>query len=303
MKIAYLILAHDNPKHLYRLVQSLRHENAVIFIHIDRKSNIEDFAASKIFPEVVFISERVKVYWGGFSMIKATLNLLSAAFSHHRFDCFQLLSNSDYPVKSNAFIMAALTRSNAQHIECMKMPLSHKPLSRLENFTLEGGRNKHGLKAKLIRAINRCLAAFARQHKRNYKKHLGDLQLYGGSQWWILTHACVKYILDFLQKHPSYLKAFHYSFCPDEIFFQTIVMNSPFRTNVKDSLTYADWTRPEYKPQDSPPAEIEEHHLEVIKEKKHILFARKFSARNYHLLDIIDQQLRTAQETATWLED
>jgi len=70
-------------------------------------------------------------------------------------------------------------------------------------------------------------------------------------------------------------------------------MNSPFRTNVKDCLTYADWTGPENKPETCHPAEIKAQHLEALKEKKHLLFARKFSARNYPLLDIIDRQLRT----------
>ena len=41
--IAYLILAHDNPYHLRRLVNALSSDSSVFFIHIDKKSSFSDF--------------------------------------------------------------------------------------------------------------------------------------------------------------------------------------------------------------------------------------------------------------------
>ena len=49
---------------------------------------------------------------------------------------------------------------------------------------------------------------------------------YGGSSLSSLTPETIKCILDFVNDHPDYIKFHEYSFCPDEIFFQTILLNS-----------------------------------------------------------------------------
>ena len=43
MKHAFLIIAHDNPELLKVLVDLLDHPDCDIFIHIDLKSDIEQF--------------------------------------------------------------------------------------------------------------------------------------------------------------------------------------------------------------------------------------------------------------------
>ncbi|MCV3554524.1 beta-1,6-N-acetylglucosaminyltransferase [Pediococcus ethanolidurans] len=44
---------------------------------------------------------RVSVTWGGFSIVKAELNLIRTANSYGQFGHFHLLSGEDLPVKSN----------------------------------------------------------------------------------------------------------------------------------------------------------------------------------------------------------
>jgi len=68
-KICYLILAHADPAHLEKLVSTLDYKSR-IFIHLDAKSEMSDFADIKLPKSAKFISKRVKVYWGGISMIK-----------------------------------------------------------------------------------------------------------------------------------------------------------------------------------------------------------------------------------------
>ena len=41
---------------------------------------------------------------------------------------------------------------------------------------------------------------------------------------------------------PEILEFFKHTVCPDESFFQTIVMNSPFKTTQKNNLTFVDWS-------------------------------------------------------------
>src|SRR5690349_19353849 len=99
MKIAYLILAHNTPNHLSRLVRALDSANAAFFIHVDRKSDISPFRKGLSQPNTTFLEDRVAVYWGDFSDVRATIELIKKALSHS-FEpvYFVLLSGADYPL-------------------------------------------------------------------------------------------------------------------------------------------------------------------------------------------------------------
>ena len=43
MKLAHLILAHNNPMQLERLVKRLSHPDADVYIHLDSKTDVADF--------------------------------------------------------------------------------------------------------------------------------------------------------------------------------------------------------------------------------------------------------------------
>ena len=230
MKLAYLIIAHSNPKLLRRLVESIRHEGVTIFIHIDSKSDINQFSDLAIYDNVVFLPHRIAVYWGDFSLTQAILNLLEFAHSYGHFDYYQLLSGVDYPVKGNDVIMEVLSSSNSQFMEYYKMPVSHKPLERLENFWVKGAyKNSNRFQSLTVRVLNKALRQLAYVYKRDYRKYIGNLELYAGSTWWTLSGECVDYVLGFLRQNPQYFKAFRFSLHADEMFFHTIILNSPFR--------------------------------------------------------------------------
>jgi hypothetical protein len=101
--IAFLILAHDQPKHLARLLRALEHDRHVFFIHIDAKSDLGMFerSVSRSATNVVFLkgNDRFRIHWGGFSIVKATLRLVEVARTYRKgFDRFVLLSGAYYPI-------------------------------------------------------------------------------------------------------------------------------------------------------------------------------------------------------------
>ena len=104
MKIAYLILAHNTPNHMQKLISSLSSDSSTFFIHIDKKSNIKDF--NKIVGNnITFTKSRISVFWGEFSQVEAILVLIRTAMSNAiKFDRFVLLSGADYPVKTFKYI-------------------------------------------------------------------------------------------------------------------------------------------------------------------------------------------------------
>lgn len=97
-----------------------------------------------------------------------------------------------------------------------------------------------------------------------------NVQYYFGSQWWCLNDAMVKWIYNFLENYPEYIKLFKHSLCPDECFFQTLVMNSPFANTTKPYLHYIKWEKGKSSPKTLTTIDYEE----LKKAEK--LIARKF---------------------------
>ena len=111
MKIAYLILAHNQPEHLSRMINSLNSENVSFYVHIDKKSDITIFNPSQYPKNVYFQPDRTLISHGGFSMVIATLGLMEEALKDNQNYYFIFLSGWDYPIKSNEFIHKFLENS------------------------------------------------------------------------------------------------------------------------------------------------------------------------------------------------
>src|SRR3546814_9198202 len=70
-----------------------------------------------------------------------------------------------------------------------------------------------------------------------------NMILTGRAQWMTLCADHVRYVLSYIYKNPQVARFFKYTWGPDEFFFQTILFNSPFRSDIiNDNLRYIDWT-------------------------------------------------------------
>jgi hypothetical protein len=95
---------------------------------------------------------------------------------------------------------------------------------------------------------------------------------------------CVSYVHDWVGAHPEYVRFFQRVHVPDEMFFQSIVMNSPFRDRVApDDLRYIDW-----RADSDSPAVLTSADFDRLMESGK-LFARKFDPTlDREVLDRID---------------
>jgi len=230
MKVAYLILAHQNPPQVARLIRTLSSEWAYFFLHIDRKTGLAPFTA--VLPagnHVHYLdgNDRVSVYWGGFSQVRATLNLLqtarNAGIGFHRY-C--LLSGADFPIKSNAALREA--QGSEQEFMGVEQQLLAPQTAFHSEYVKRYYFYDHYLlnpRTAPVKRLSTLVDTVARQIPR---RQYGTIPLYHGSQWWSLTRPCVEYIFEFLRQHPDYLRFHRYSLVPDEIFFHSIVKSSPF---------------------------------------------------------------------------
>ncbi len=296
MSIAYLILAHDDPRHLSRLLSALASPCSACFVHIDKKSTVE-FGHTLAAESVTFSSERFAVHWGDFSMVEATLSLINQALSdRRRFDRLVLLSGVDYLVRSPAYIEGFFERhGDIEFISMVRMPspAADKPLRRLTSF--HPSPDETLLRSFARRAL-RKLRLIPRE--RDFGKVLGDLVPYAGWQWWALTRDACEHIQRFCASNPRIVGFFRNTQIPDEMFFQTIIANSPYRAKVRRNLTFTRWTAGRCSPallsRDDVwrLASTTSFGPDDVYGDGEILFARKFSDQTQDVVDALELLVR-----------
>ncbi|KAF1043031.1 MAG: hypothetical protein GAK35_02413 [Herbaspirillum frisingense] len=294
MKIAYLILAHNNPRLLSRLISELSTEQAHFFLHIDSKTDISAFDGLRALPRVHFCEQRINGAWADFSLVQATLNMMDMAVKQDAdFSRVVLLSGSTLPVQPTRYIEDFFARMpKANFMEAFAMPNEEfgKTLGRLTHYWLRRSRPLIRMKWKAQTLINKYAPL------RDYKAALGELEPMAGSQWWAITGEACRYVLDYTQAHARFVHFSHHVDCPDEFFFQTILGNSPFASTLEPSITYTNW-----RPGQMSPDTLKEFHLEhfaqplVMNSVNHncplpggeVLFARKFDEQPWDVVEAL----------------
>jgi len=249
-KKAYLILAHNNPSQLLKLLSRLKDANSWFFLHIDIKSPIEKFQA--ILENTNFnlvLVERENGKWGGLGIVKATLNGLNKICNHEvKFDYIHLLSGNDYPIVSNKVIDDFLgAHKDKIFIEYFPMPVkkwNKGGMTRLQWYNFIRIQYYNSWKWYTLMIVNKLIAAIS-LFRRKFPSYLKP---FGGSQWWSITLPAAEYILQFVKQHPDYLRYHRQTLLPDEIFFQTILANATeewLKNNlVNDNLRHILWSKP-----------------------------------------------------------
>ena len=276
--IAYIISAYRLPDQLIRLVRKLDRKSSSFFIHVDKKTDSAIFRrlSGALSAENVYFLSRHRCDYGGFGHVRATIKgIVELVRNDLPFDYTVLLTGQDYPIKSNAQISEFFAQHDGQ--------------SFLEYFPLPHADWKEGGMERLESRHYRILGRQFRLHRRGgstFKKCFPPLRLFGGSAYWCLSRECSEYVYRFLTEQTAYRRFFKHVDVPDEIFFQTIVLNSPFRGRVvNDDLRFLEWRNPAVA---GGPAVLGVQDFAKIAASPK-LFARKFDmTKDAEILDMID---------------
>lgn len=243
-KIAYFILAHSDEKQLKRMIDRLDYR-ADFFIHIDKKREIEPFIdIMKDYTNVFFINNREKVYWGGFSIIKATINIINCdeyKIRKKNYIRVVLLSGNDYPLKPKEYIWSFFNiNSNTQFINAINLKRFDKKtyndffkvsVEKYNVFDYPVFNNTSSLIFKLIRKIvNYILKIAPFSNKSNF-------EVFIGSQWWALTPSCIDAIMIEFNSNENKYKAFKWMCAPDEKFFHSLIYCTQYRNEEVEKET------------------------------------------------------------------
>lgn len=231
MRVAYIISAYHRPDLLFRLVDALG--GAPVAVHIDRKSDIGPTVRMRAgaYSNVTLLPRHV-CHWGLFGHVAASLEGLKW-FTTTTADYAILLTGQCYPIKSTSVIESAVDGLNGgSMIELSDFPKAEwlagddGGYRRVDRFYVKWPRRKRP------RAINLW------RRQLPYQLHPA-----GGSSYWCLSREAVEYCLQFIAAHRRFVWFCKSVFVPDEMFFQTILGNSPLRDRLVDKLLhYTDWS-------------------------------------------------------------
>jgi len=220
-----------------QMIAALQWGNRWFFVHIDKKSDMLRFVPTAVeFPSNVCMCDRqVDVKWGGFSMIEATVCLMNKLRDSGIYpDYVHLLSGQDFPLCSpKEFDHFFENNYGKNFVEYHTIPY--------KGWAGNGGWDR----------INYKWDMDSRERSKTQLEPCSfpaGIQPYGGSQWWSLTGECAEWFTGFCHSGELLYDFYRHTMIPDEMFFQTAILNSSFAdTVVNDNLRYINWVDgPEY---------------------------------------------------------
>lgn len=275
---AYLIMAHSNENQLAQLIETLDYPENDIYIHLDVKMgdvNILLLNQAARYSKLKFV-ERKNVVWGHYSQIDCEFRLFRAALQGGDYEYVHLLSGMDLPLCSQKQIHDYFHRFKGKefvHIESAELSSSDQEKYMYRFFLQKYIGNKQD---SLLYYLQR-ISIHVQRILRIRKKSSLNWKMYKGANWISITGT----FMAFLVSNEKWVKKeFRFSKCCDELFLQTVLMNSPYAQNLSCTVfqddyrscqRYIDWNR-------GNPYVFRENDFEELISSGY-LFARKFDSK------------------------
>lgn len=270
------MLCHKEPSQLRRLLSEIIKDNCDCYVHIDKKScfSKNDLVLSE-HVKYVLDEQRVDVRWASNSMVRATLILINMMLnSGRRYDYVCLLSGQDFPIKSCQQREAFFDRYKGYNfIEVINnKSISYQRLNKRSQLYYPDCMFDRTLVSKLLRKL---YIMFTGGYNRTWRicrrKNTSGLDTFEyGGQWWCLTYECVQWMQNFIEDKVN-LEFFDHALTPDECFFQSVFMMSPYKNLRRDGIMYYEW-----KKDRNSPKILRTTDYDALVNQLDKLFARKF---------------------------
>ncbi|WP_307738564.1 beta-1,6-N-acetylglucosaminyltransferase [uncultured Parolsenella sp.] len=268
---AYLILAHGHWHELQNLISALDYPRNDIYLHLDKKWKDVDtrqlMAAAK--QAHIVLTDRLRLAWGGYSIIQAEMLLFEAAVNDGPHDYYHLMSGLDLPVKSQAYIYKFFEDHAGENFFT---PVDYEGTSRYR-MRFE---QYHFLQDSLIgrkRNLWKYLEfAFCYLQRAVGIRRFKDREVHAAWEWASITQELAEYLVCRKQK---ILKDWKFTYCCDELFIPTEITGTKFEGTLSSlgSLRFIEWEWQARR--DHAPKALTLDDKEKLDDPK-VLFARKF---------------------------
>jgi len=294
MKYAILLLAHKNESQIVKLIETFDSSIYDFYIHLDKKSRVNTNSIYKNHSNVTILDEHFDIELFSFEMILAELALIKQSQEKKaKYSYFILLSGQDFPIISPFEIDAFLSENYPK--DFVDITPIHKGNWVYNSFNksncFKSARGKlnrmisHISTNIVIRMIMKVILVLPLKgisyllpsplHVLEKEK----VDMYGGSQWWILSDETISKVLYYIDHLPqNVFNALKRVGSPDETFFQTCIMNSCdkglFKINAWTEIAQNNQTYVRFNSCGHPDIIVSGDFDKIIESNK--LFARKF---------------------------
>lgn len=281
MRQGILITAYRDIPMLEKLVTYFD-EDFEMFIHIDKRCR-EKLAALEG-NEHLHLFRAYAVEWGDYKHLLAIVMLMKEAYRHTDLEYFHLITGSDYPCLSlDSFKAFCKEHRNDNYLE--HFPLPHA------DWGAEGGLNRVQYWWLRPNSTRSCGAWLTRKLV-NLQRRLGIKRrfpyfggkLYGGGTYWSVSREAVGQALDYIDRHPDYLRRFRMTSIAEEICLPSLWagIGMPMHNDYK---RYIDWGADGGNPQTL----TEKDYDNIV--NSGALFARKMaSGVSDKLIELLDKR-------------
>ena len=282
---AYLIMAHKDDLSFKALLKMLDDSRNDIFIHMDKK-NLKyalKAAESCVMKSPIYHTERTKVTWGGYSQINAEILLLKKALATGKYQHYHLLSGQDLPIKKQEDIISFFSKNpDKEFVRFEKPYYAYEERTRYYHFLQE----KVGRSHNVLYAIEKLLIYLQKAMHIHRNK---NIKFQKGTNWFSITDEFARYVVE---REDWIKKVFKYTRCCDEVFLQTLLLNSPYNLYYKEFdndchaiMRFIDWNR-------GRPYTFVRRDFDELCDSD-LLFARKFDAdADSEIIELIQKKFK-----------
>lgn len=289
---AFLVIAHAEPRILSVLLRQLDHTGFDVYLHIDAKARQmqETFADYKPLRGGSFcmLQQHVDVRWGDIGQVEVEMLLLRMAAQHGPYAYYHILSGVDLLLKTpDELCRAFAANPQAEYVGFWNSPAHLRDLKRKTGRVYLFTRHMKD-KGTPVHAWVSFLrnAALAVQKLIHYSRPVPKgMEFRKGSNWASITEEACRYVL---LHEPHLHHRLRHMLCPDEIFLQTLIWNSPLRDRIfqpeaedteHSTLRRIDWQR-------GSPYIWTERDVDELLDCKAV-FARKFSSEHWGAVEAV----------------
>lgn len=223
MKIAYFIMAHHKPDMLLRLMNAIYNEDNLYLIHIDLGSSedLKELGQNLVEsnPNIRILPSRY-LMWGGWSLVQVELDAINYLLQwNNEWSYYINLSGQDFPLIPQEKIQAFLNGRDTNFIQVKQRDeeeMSKRAQLQDKYYIEDDGEIK-----------------MLGQRKPFEDYFSPNIKQFGGSQWKMISRDFAFYTVT-AQLSFEMQEYYRYTFIPDEQFFQTLIMNSPFAVKISE---------------------------------------------------------------------
>jgi hypothetical protein len=235
---AIIITAYKNFDYLVDLSKDLSACGFYVYIHVDQKVSNENILKTLNGITNVCALTKFSICWGGIKHLLAILLLMRKIYDEHDdVHYIHVISGTDCLCKSvRDFRMFFHSENALNYMKCVRdVPCDLWTRTFYRNEWLNY-KTKWGFHlTRLLASLQRLLGIS--------RKCPNGFTVYHGLVWVSITREYLQYILSFMEtkegkKFMGWLK---WCFIPEEFFFQTILMNSPFANTLGQECKFALW--------------------------------------------------------------